>query len=174
MNSGKHGYLICSSFVSSNNVNHGSIYLVCLLTTTRTVKSSRSHSNQPNRTPSGVATPTIDDTSTFLDRGVGTTDRSSVFKNKVSGSCIRERWWLDVSMMQLLQRDGYQCIVAGRFDRSHPVHSNSRGARLLSLKGCHIIRRSVAIFDSEGDRRTVRPPLCRLRLRLIPYSIFLH
>lgn len=45
------------------------------------VRASRSHQNQPNKEPSELATPTLDDTASYMGEGIG--NRSSSFRDDV-------------------------------------------------------------------------------------------
>jgi len=96
-------------------------------------KANRSHSVQHNKTPSEVATPSRDHTATLMDRGVSSTDRSGAFRD------------------QLLDRDGYQCFATGHLDADHPIYKNRDDVNLFVLVGCHILRRAIAVFDSQSD-----------------------
>ncbi|KAF5378070.1 hypothetical protein D9615_007499 [Tricholomella constricta] len=52
---------------------------------------------------------------------------------------------------QLLQRDGYRCIVTDSVDEAHPNHQGPYDV-VYELKGCHIIQQAIAIHNSEGDQ----------------------
>jgi hypothetical protein len=62
-------------------------------------------------------------------------------------------------VIKLLKRDGYRCVLLGCADLSHPLYKNSTSDSepLLTLEGCHIIRRAIALFDSKDDGSAVRP-----------------
>lgn len=64
------------------------------------------------------------------------------------------KFWADCARMQLLQRDGYRCIVTGYVDAAHPRHQGPDDVVYI-LIGCHIIRRAIAVYDSEGDQDVV-------------------
>ncbi|KAF5378191.1 hypothetical protein D9615_007500 [Tricholomella constricta] len=93
---------------------------------------SHSHSAQRNMTPSGLATPTREDTASLMDRGVMSKNRDGDFRG------------------QLLLRDGYRCAVTGVVDINHPKKHQEREA--FTLEGCHIIRRAIAVYNSEGGK----------------------
>ena len=64
----KFGFLISFSFVSAF---------------TFPVRATASHSAQQNKTPSGIATPSRENTTSLMDRGVTSGDRSGTFKDQV-------------------------------------------------------------------------------------------
>jgi len=90
------------------------------------VRITASHSAQQNMTPSGNATPTLDDTDSLMDRGVTSSKRDDDFKDQVGS--LHPLWnsVLTVRGTQLLQRDGYQCVVSGLLDETHPHYSSSK------------------------------------------------
>ncbi|KAF8342399.1 hypothetical protein F5887DRAFT_1283776 [Amanita rubescens] len=91
------------------------------------------HSRQPNDTPSDVATPTIDGTSTYLD--------------KTSAASRRDNLRLEI-----LKRGGYQCIVTGWIEAEHPRYTQRNlGITRYELDTCYILRRAVAVFRSDRD-----------------------
>ncbi|KAF8956807.1 hypothetical protein BDZ97DRAFT_1737811 [Flammula alnicola] len=90
-------------------------------------KTSRSHENQPNREPSGAATPSLEETTSHIGKGVG--HRAASFKDDV------------------LVRDGYECVITGMQHISHPAPRQDFPQ--VTLKACHILRRAVATFDDD-------------------------
>jgi len=97
-------------------------------------KTSRGHGNQPNKQPSGVATPTIDKTATHLLGGVG--HRKKSFPDDV------------------MVRDGYTCIVSGFQDLSHP--KPAEGTPRVRLVGAHILRRAIGEFDNDHNSKSFK------------------
>ncbi|KAF8321957.1 hypothetical protein F5887DRAFT_345700 [Amanita rubescens] len=65
-----------------------------------------SHSQQPSRTPSEIAIPTIDGTSTFMDTTSGGRHRRDGLREKI------------------LKRDGYQCVVTDWLEIEHPLYKH--------------------------------------------------
>ncbi|KAF5325234.1 hypothetical protein D9619_009581 [Psilocybe cf. subviscida] len=90
-------------------------------------KASRGHANQLNKTPSEVATPTIDVTVTHLMEGVGPRQKS--FRDDV------------------IKRDGYACILTGSQDNAHPKPAED--IPILRLEAAHILCRGVGRFDKD-------------------------
>ncbi|KXN86444.1 hypothetical protein AN958_10100 [Leucoagaricus sp. SymC.cos] len=97
------------------------------------VKTSRGHANQPNKRPSQVATPTVEQTATHLLEGVG--NRNNNFPDDV------------------MRRDGYTCVLTGFQDVSHP--KPAKGIFKTRLIVAHILRRSIGQFDSDHNSKSV-------------------
>jgi hypothetical protein len=57
--------------------------------------------------------------------------------------------------VQVLKRDGYQCVVTGLRDISHPLFHRSQNQ--IKTNASHIFRRAIAAYDAhDPDSRTVR------------------
>ncbi|GBE81607.1 hypothetical protein SCP_0313360 [Sparassis crispa] len=87
-----------------------------------------SHTKQQNDTPSVIATPILDDTTTELTQGAPKS-RSEKFK------------------LQLLKRDDYRCVVSGAPDISFPDYPEDRVHEVVFTQACHIIQPAIADFD---------------------------
>ncbi|PPQ92957.1 hypothetical protein CVT25_000220 [Psilocybe cyanescens] len=92
-------------------------------------KTTRGHGNQPNETP-GMATPTIDETTTHLREGVS--NRAKSFRSDV------------------LLRDGYTYVLTGFEDESHP--QSSYDTPRVRLNGAHILSRAICQFDDSKSQ----------------------
>ncbi|KAG5649626.1 hypothetical protein H0H81_002791 [Sphagnurus paluster] len=97
-------------------------------------KTSRGHGNQPNKKPSGFATPTVDKTAIHLLEGVG--NRKKSFHDDV------------------MIRDGYTCVITGYQDSSHPnpVEDTAR----VRLVAAHILRRAIGEFDEDHNSKSFK------------------
>ncbi|KAF9035289.1 hypothetical protein BJ165DRAFT_1615629 [Panaeolus papilionaceus] len=88
---------------------------------------AKGHSNQANMDPSELATPTVDDTASCLEEGVG--DRKESFADDVK------------------RRDSYVCVVTGAEDYLHPNSSSNNP--ITVLEAAHILRRAIGEYDSD-------------------------
>jgi hypothetical protein len=60
--------------------------------------------------------------------------------------------------VQVLKRDGYQCVVTGLRDKSHPLFPPSQNP--VKTKASHIFRRAIAVYDGDDpENKTVRLPV---------------
>jgi hypothetical protein len=58
----------------------------------------------------------------------------------------------------VLKRDGYQCVVTGLRDKSHPWFPRSHNH--IKTNTGHILRRAIALYDAhDPESRTVRLPV---------------
>ncbi|KAF8342439.1 hypothetical protein F5887DRAFT_357699 [Amanita rubescens] len=90
--------------------------------------------NHSQRTPSDIATPTIDDTSTFMDTTSGARHRRDGLRDEI------------------LKRDGYQCVVTELREIEHPLYKHlDHPDPRFRLEACHILRRATAVFGSGRD-----------------------
>ncbi|PPQ93559.1 hypothetical protein CVT25_005579, partial [Psilocybe cyanescens] len=111
-------------------------------------KTTRGHGNQPNETPSDIATPTIDETASYLREGAG--NRAKSFRDDV------------------LLRDGYTCVLTGFEDWSHPQPSYNTPR--VRLNGAHILRRAICQFD---DSKSVSHPTIRSKV-FVGQTLFIN
>ena len=114
------------------------------------VKTSRGHGNQPNKKPSGFATPTVDKTATHLLEGVG--NRKKSFPDDVRGRLLGRVLFVDFPLKVMI-RDGYTCVLTGFQDSSHP--KPAKGTPRVRLVGAHILRRAIGEFDNDHNSKSV-------------------
>ncbi|KAJ3515069.1 hypothetical protein NLJ89_g1988 [Agrocybe chaxingu] len=89
------------------------------------------YKNQPFVTPSAATTPTLDETASFLQKGL-----------KESRTMPRDN---------VLRRDGCQCVITGWVDRENMYDRETASAK---VEVAHILRRAVATFkDGSKEAR---------------------
>ena len=118
------------------------------------VRATGSHDKQPNKEPSELATPTLDETASHLGEGVG--HRRSSFAGDVRRwiSCSKY-YFVDPPIIKVKKRDGYKCVVTGYKDVTHPQRNESDPD--FFLQASHILRRSIANYDNDHTSASVGP-----------------
>ncbi|KAF9512270.1 hypothetical protein BS47DRAFT_1363277 [Hydnum rufescens UP504] len=121
---------------------------------------SASHRTQMNSTPE-QATPTWDRTAVELEAGAPE-NREDKFRAAASAMphLFKRSRILNI-IVQVLKRDGYQCVVTGLRDKSHPLFPPSQNP--IKTNASHIFRRAIAVYDGDDpDSRTSRSALVTL------------
>ncbi|KAF9512265.1 hypothetical protein BS47DRAFT_1394394 [Hydnum rufescens UP504] len=110
------------------------------------LRGNASHKTQLNSTPSEQATPTWDRTAVELEAGAP--------ENREANRILN-------TTVQVLKRDGYQCVVTGLRDKSHPLSPPSQNP--IKANASHIFRRAIAVYDGDDpDSKTSRSALVTL------------
>lgn len=52
--------------------------------------------------------------------------------------------------LQVLVRDGYRCVVTGRYDTDHPQVPEDQDGEQVDLIASHIFRRAIAVFKGTN------------------------
>ena len=52
----------------------------------------------------------------------------------------------------MLVRDGYRCVVTGRYDADHPQVPEDQEGEQVELEASHILRRAIAVFKGTDNK----------------------
>ena len=116
------------------------------------VRATGSHDKQPNKEPSELATPTLDETASHLGKGVG--HRRGSFREDVRRKILCSKdYFVDPPIIKLLKRDGHKCVLTGFKGTSHPALDGSDP--LVYLQASHILRRSIGNFEKDHTSASV-------------------